>query len=237
MRRLLLPFTFLLAASCAAPEAAADSAEAQKTLTVTGRGEAVAAPDLAVVTIGVQTDGATAAEALRANAAAMSATIASLKSMDIADRDIQTSGLSVNPRYDYERNRSAPEVIGFRASNSVRVRLRDLDQAGAVIDEAVSTGANSLGGVSFTFADPKPLYEEARRDAVADAKARAEQLADAAGVRLGPILRIDEGAAPGLRPERMVVSAARMEADFAAPPIEAGESSLTAHVTLIYAID
>ncbi len=237
MRASFYPAIAALAASCTAPQVSADQAPAPRTISVTGEGEAVAAPDMAIVRIGVQSDGETAADALRANSAAMTATIDKLKSMDIEARDIQTSGLNVNPRYNYERNRSEPEVIGFRASNSVRVRLRDLDKAGAVIDEAVSSGANSLGGISFTFAEPKPLHDEARRNAVADAKSRAALLADAAGVRLGPVLTIHDGYIAAPRYDNIVVTAARMEsADFAAP-IEAGESSIKAQVTLIYQID
>ncbi len=237
MRALILATTGMLAAACSAPNAVAESGAVPRTMTVTGQGEALAAPDMAVVTIGVQTDGETAAAALRANSAAMAATIDKLKAMEIEARDIQTSGLYVNPRYNYEKNRSEPEVIGFRANNSVRVRLRDLDKAGAVIDEAVSSGANSLGGISFTFADPQPLYDDARRDAVADARSRAALLADAAGVKLGPILTIQDGHAAAPRNDTIVVTAMRSEAaDFAAP-IEAGESAIQANVTLVYEIE
>lgn len=238
MRSFLIPAVAVLAASCAAaPTAMAEPSQTPRTLSVTGQGEAKAAPDMAIVTIGVQSDGNTAADALRANSAAMKATIDKLKSMDIEARDIQTSGLNVNPRYNYENNRREPEVIGFRASNSVRVRLRDLDKAGEVVDEAVSSGANSLGGISFSFAEPKPLYDAARRDAVADARSRAELLADAAGVDLGPILTIQDGyvASPRYQ-DTIMVTASRAEADFSAP-IEAGESSIRANVTLIYEIN
>lgn len=237
MRSILFPVIAVFAASCAAaPNVMAEPAPTPRTLSVTGQGEAKAAPDMAIVTIGVQSDGATAAAALRANSAAMTATIDKLKAMDIEARDIQTAGLNVNPRYNYENNRREPEVIGFRASNSVRVRLRDLDKAGAVVDEAVSSGANSLGGISFSFAEPQPLYDAARRDAVADARSRAALLADAAGVDLGPILTIQDGhvATPRYQ-DTFVVAASRAEADFAAP-IEAGESSIRASVTLIYEI-
>ena len=237
MRRFTLPIIAALAAACSAPQAVADPSEQPRTISVSGQGEALATPDMAVVTIGVQTDGATAADALRANSSAMKATIDKLKEMDIEARDIQTSNLSVNPRYDYERNRSQPEIIGFRANNSVRVRLRDLEKAGAVIDEAVSTGANSLGGISFTFADPKPLHDAARQDAIADAMARAALLADAAGVKLGPVLTIHDGHVATPRGGDMVmVTAQRMEADFAAP-IETGESSIRANVTMVFEIN
>lgn len=222
-----------LAACTAAPDAAAQN-DGPRTITVTGEGEASAAPDMAVLSIGVETDGETAAAALRQNSAQMSATIAKLKEFDIADRDIQTSGLSIQPRYDYEQNRSNPPIVGFRASNAVTVRLRDLDAAGGVIDQAVQSGANSLNGLSFTFADPKPLYEEARRDAVAQAKAKAELLTDAAGVGLGRLMTIQDGhiGAPSPEPRMM-----RMEAaDASAVPLASGESTVTANVTLIYEI-
>lgn len=226
----------LIFAGCAAPQAtAADPAPAQRTISVAGEGKAAAAPDMAVVTIGVQSEAPTAAAALRQNSADMTATIETLKELGVADRDIQTSGLSINPRYDYENNRSRPKVIGFTASNQVTVRLRDLSAAGAIIDQAVQSGANSLGGVSFAFSDPKPLYEEARRDAVADAKAKADLLTDAAGVRLGRLLYIQEGHTATPQP---MVYAARMEmAQDQSVPMEAGESTVRASVSLIYEIE
>ncbi len=235
MRELILASAAALTAACAAPQAVAEQqADAPRTLSVTGQGEALATPDMAIVTIGVQTEGETAADALRANSVAMKATIDKLKSLDIEARDIQTSNLSVNPRYNYDKNRSTPELVGFNASNTVRVKLRDLDNAGAVIDQAVQSGANSLGGISFSFAEPKPLYDAARRDAVADAQARAALLADAAGVKLGPVLTIQDGhvATPYPSP---VMANMRMQAESAAP-IEAGESSIRAQVAIIYEI-
>ena len=221
--------------ACTLPQASAENEAARRTITVTGQGEAAAAPDMAVLSIGVRTDGATAAAALRENSAAMNETIAKLKDLGVADRDIQTSGLSINPRYDYERNRSNPTLIGYTASNSLTVKLRDLNSAGEVIDQAVSSGANSLGGISFTFADPKPLQDDARKDAVARARAKAELLTDAAGVRLGPVLTIHDGhaAAPSPRPVM-----ARMEAmSDTSVPLQAGESVITANVTIIYEIN
>ena len=224
----------LMTACAAAPEAVAQNGAEARTITVNGEGRATAVPDMAVISIGVQSEGQTAAGALRQNSAAMKTTIETLKDLGVAEKDIQTSGLSVSPRYDYEKNRSKPQIIGYAASNTVTVRLRDLDDAGAVIDEAVQSGANSLGGISFTFADPKPLYAAARVDAVNDAKAKAELLTDAAGVGLGRLMMIQDGYAQGPSPRPMM---ARMEmAADASVPIAAGESSVTASVTLIYEI-
>jgi hypothetical protein len=226
----------LLIAGCAAPQAtAADPAAAPRTITVNGEGQAHAAPDMAVISIGVQSDALTAAAALRQNSADMSATIAKLKELGVADRDIQTSGLSVNPRYDYETTPQQPKVTGFTASNSVTVRLRDLSKAGDVIDEAVQSGANSLGGISFGFDDPKPLYNEARTDAVADAKAKATLLTEAAGVRLGKLLYIQDGYVAQPMP-KMYSARMEMAAD-SSVPMEAGESTVTASISLVYEIE
>lgn len=226
----------LLIASCAAPTATAADAPAPRTITVTGEGRAADAPDMAVISIGVQTQAPNAAAALRQNSADMAATIKKLKDLGVADKDIQTSGLSINPRYNYEKNRSQPEIIGFTASNNVTVRLRDLSSAGSVIDQAVQSGANSLGGVSFAFSDPKPLYEDARRDAVSDAKAKAKLLTEAAGVRLGKLLYIQEGYAQAPQP-KMYSARMEMASDAANVPMEAGESEVNATVSLVYEIE
>ena len=237
MRSALLPAAAAMTLiGCTAPAAnAASEADAPRTITVTGEGSASAAPDMALLSIGVQSEALTAADALRQNSADMSATIKKLKDLGVADRDIQTSGLSINPRYDYEKNRSKPEVIGFTASNTVSVKLRDLDSAGKVIDQAVQSGANSLGGISFDFSDPKPVHDEARKAAVADAKSKAALLTDAAGVRLGKLLYIQEGYASAPQPK---MYAARMEmADSSSVPLQAGESTVSMSVSLVYEIE
>lgn len=224
----------MFAAGLIAPQAMAADNAAARTIVVTGEGEASAAPDMAVISIGVQTEAQTAGEALRQNSADMKATIDKLKKLGVADRDIQTSGLSVNPRYNYENNRQNPEVIGFTASNNVTVRLRDISKAGSIIDKAVQSGANSLGGVTFSFSDPAPLMDDARRDAVAKAKAKAKLLTDAAGVRLGKLINIQEGYAAAPQPK---MYAMRTEAASADVPMEAGESSVSVSVSLTYEIE
>ena len=209
-----------------------------RTITVNGTGKASAAPDMATINIGVRSEAATASEALSANAVAMKQTIDKLKSLSIKAKDIQTSGLSVNPQYDYQTNRNKPRITGYVASNNVTVQLRDLTKAGEIIDQAVSSGANSLGGIQFGFADPKPLLEAARRDAVADAAARARVLTDAAKVDLGTLIIIQDGysAAPGPRPIARARGLAESDA-YAASPVEVGESTIRAQVTLVYEIN
>lgn len=217
-----------------------------RTLTVSGEGEVSAAPDMAVISIGVVSEAQSAAEALEKNSAQMAATIEKLKAQGIAARDLQTSGLSVSPRYASRTSASsprptqpaeddAPKIVGYTARNAVTARLRNLEKAGGVIDEAARSGANSLGGISFGFANPAPMVDEARRKAVADAKARAALYAEAAGVELGPLMSIQDGYARLPQPKGGFVAFDAVRERSA--PIEAGEASVSANVTLVYAIE
>lgn len=229
------------AVGCSAGSVAADQGaaggyyEMKRTIAVTGVGEAVGTPDMANLTIGVDAEGATAAEALRKNSAQMDATIKSLADAGVEKKDIQTSNLSVGAKYDYSPDGRPPRIVGYQATNAVSVKLRNIDKAGAVIDKAVGVGANRLDSIWFSFADPKPILNLARKNAVADARERAALYADAAGVKLGPILQISDGYAPMPGP---IPAMARMEAMDAAKsaPISPGESTTSATVTVIYEI-
>lgn len=225
-----------MAAFAATPAWAAEDAT-PRVIVVTGEGEATAAPDMATLMIGVQTEAPTAAAALAANAERMDTTIKKLRARGIAEKDIQTSGLSLSPQYNYERSdRTPPRIVGYTASNMVTIKVRQLAKAGSIIDDAVSNGANSMSGLTFGFADPAPLMRDARKDAVADARERAELYADAAGVRLGRVLRISDGftAIPTPGP---VMDYAVAEAKAASTPVSVGESSVNAQVTIVYEIE
>lgn len=236
-RRMIAPIAALALAACsAAPTASAEAPRAAaRTLVVAGTGEVAAAPDMALLSVGVQTEAATAAAAMKENAARMNATIARLKARGVAEKDMQTSNLSVGPQYRYDNTGAPPKIVGYQATNMLNVKLRDLAAAGSIIDEAVADGANSLGSLSFAFADSKPLENEARSAAVADAKAKAELLARAAGVALGPVLQIQDGyAAPPV--PLPVYDVRAMAAEAKTTPVSAGESSVIANVTLVYEI-
>lgn len=236
MRQFALPAiaAVSLAACSAAPGALADDSTPLRLMTVSGEGEAAGVPDVAIMSIGVETEGRTAAEALSLNATRMSAAIAKLKARGVAPKDMQTSSISVNPRYDYNNEGRPPKIVGYTAQNSLTVKLRDLAKAGSVIDDAVSDGANTLGGFSFTFDNPKPLMNEARKAAVSDARAKAELYAAAAGVTLGAVMQIQDGYASQPSPQPMMEM--RVAAKAAPTPIETGESSVTANVTIVYEI-
>jgi hypothetical protein len=205
------------------------------TLTVTGQGSASAPPDMAVVRAGVETDGATAAEALAANSALAARIIETLKAAGVAPGDIQTSGLAVQPVYrDPPRPlpQEAPEVAGYRVFNAVTVTIRDLGGMGAAIDAVVRAGANRIDSVSFGLSDDSALADAARRDAVADASRAASALAEAARVRLVRVLSIADGGGNGPRP----VAGMLFRAEAAAVPVEAGESAIQASVTMVWEI-
>ncbi len=199
-------------------------------ITVTGEGKVEAAPDLATITLGVTTQGATAAEAMAANAEALAKVLENLRAAGIAERDLQTSGLNLNPLWTHHEGQP-PRIEGFQASNMLTVRVRALDGLGDVLDAAVKDGANTLNGLDFGIAAPEPLLDEARRLAVADARRRAEVLAGAAGVTLGPVVAITEST--GIAPPAPMY---RMEAASlgAGVPVAGGEVALSAQVTVVW---
>ncbi|WP_026869363.1 SIMPL domain-containing protein [Inquilinus limosus] len=218
-----------------APALAAEAGQTAPTLTMTGEGSASAAPDQALVTSGVTSEGKTAREAVEANSTAMGALIDAFKKAGIQPADLQTSGFSVQPRYAAPKEGSgdAPRIDGYEVRNQVTVRIRDLTKLGAILDTAVATGSNQIDGIGFGLADPAPVLDKAREAAVADAKRKAELIAKAAGVKLGRILAISEpGVEPGPRP---MMAAYAME-KAAAVPVEAGESEFKARVTVTWEI-
>ena len=227
--RILSPL--LLAATLSLAPLTAAFAETA-TLTVTGMATVETAPDLATLSLGVTTSGATAAAAMSANSDAVASVIARLKSAGVADRDIQTSNLSLNPNWVTNATGTASEIQGYVATNMLTIRIRALATTGAVLDAAISDGANSLNGLVFGLQNPRPAEDEARRQAVADALARATLLAGAAGTKLGPILSITDGGAAPPVPGPMY----RMAEDNASVPVEAGSLGITASVTLVFQI-
>jgi hypothetical protein len=194
-----------------------------------------AAPDAAEIVAGVVSEAPTAAAAVGANGAAMRQVLAALEELGVASKDVQTAQLELAPvhePYD-ERTRRAPHIVGYRVSNRARVVVRDVEKLGAVLDRVVEAGANDLGGIAFTVAEPEPLLDQARQRAVADARRKAELYAEAAGVRLGRLLRVEEsGQVIPLPMPRY----GRMEAA-ADVPVSPGEVEWTASVGLVYALE
>ena len=199
-------------------------------ISVTGEATVSAAPDLAQIEAGVTSEAKTAREASEANNAAMGKVLQALKGAGIAEKDFQTSRLSLQPQS--APNRPGPSaVVGYRASNRVTIRLRDVTKLANVIDTLVGAGANDIGGINFMVSNASKLLDEAREQAVADARRKAEIYAKAAGVTLGAPLSISEEGSPGPMPYRkMAVGMA------ASAPVAQGEETLQMTVSVSWAI-
>jgi uncharacterized protein YggE len=231
-----------LTAAGAAPQAlaqqpaasAADTMFRATTFNLAAYGETRIAPDIASINLGVQTDGKTAAEALGANAARMSAVMASLRKAGIADRDIQTSNLNLNPQYRYVENQP-PVLIGYQASNQVTVTVRDLKRLGPAVDATVSAGANQVNGISFGLADPTTAENAAREAAVKALAAKADLYARATGYRVVRLVNLSEGGgyAP---PPPMPMMAVRAQMKDAGTPVAGGELTVRIDITALYEV-
>lgn len=207
----------------------------QRTISVTGVGRVAATADVLMLDLAVEVQAVTASEALAANNKQTVAVLSALKDHGIQERDIQTTQLSINPvfaRQDPD-DTSPPKIAGYQARNGLSVRLRDLEGAGAVIDATVQAGGDAIriDGISFSFADPAGLFVKARKRAIADARARAQQLADGFGVALGNVKSISESDFNGQRSIREFAPIS-----LAATPISPGESEITLQITVDHEI-
>lgn len=205
-------------------------------ISVSGLGEVKTRPDMATISTGVVTEGVTAKDALAKNNAAMAAVIAALKNAGIAEDDIQTSDFSVSPKYPpYQPNQTtAPRIVGYTVSNQVTAKVKNIAKLGDILDTLVQAGSNQINGISFGVDEPKAQLDEARKKAVADARARAELYAEAAGVSLGKVMQISESSAVVPQPP-MYRREAAMAAD-ASVPIAAGTHTVTANVSITFEI-
>lgn len=201
-------------------------------ITITGEGRVSAQPDIAMVSLGVATRAPTAAEALRTNSDALGRVLAKLQDAGIADRDLQTSGLSLGPQMDYSRSGEPPRIVGYEAGNMLAVRVRDLTALGGILDAVVTDGANTLNGLSFDLADPGPARDAARVQAVEDARRKAALVATAAGVGLGRIIEITEQ--DNWSPPRPMMRDGMVAAAMEAVPIAQGEVSYSVAVTITW---
>lgn len=235
MRNLLPTLTVLalVSAPALAQEAPPLAVPKTTTLEISASADISAAPDMATIGAGVMTQAPTAAEALSKNAAAMNKLFAALKALGIDAKDIQTSGLSVNPQFVYRENQ-APTVTSYQASNNVNVHLTKLDTVGSVIDALVKQGANQISGPTFGIDKPDPLLDNARKEAITKARARAELLAGAAGLHVGRIVSITESASEDVPAPRPMMRTMAMAASAPPTPVSEGELSLTANVTMVF---
>jgi uncharacterized protein len=194
---------------------------------VTGSGSVYAAPDQATVQLGVTSQAASAADALKDNSAKTAAVLTSIKNIGVDAKDIQTSDFSIFPTY----GSNGTTITGYQVNNTVVVVIRDLANAGTILDQVVQAGANNISGLSFDIADPSKLQAEARTKAIAAARAKAEAMASAAGVSLGDIMTISESVSNGPMPmARMAM------ADAAAVPLATGQQQIAVDVMISFAL-
>jgi uncharacterized protein YggE len=203
-------------------------------LNVSAQAEVTRAPDIAVLSTGVVTQAVDANAAMRSNAEQMSAVISAIKAAGIAERDVQTGGVNLNPQYQYAENQP-PTIIGYQASNSVNVTVRDIGKLGRILDALVATGSNQINGPSFDLdpAKKEAAYDEARRAAIAKAQARADMYAKTLGVSVRRVVSISEGGsfAPPMPMPRMAMASAKQAFD---TPIAPGENTLSVNLDVVF---
>ncbi|MFD1912406.1 SIMPL domain-containing protein [Halodurantibacterium flavum] len=209
------------------------SALQQGQIRVSGQGRVDAAPDMATITLGVTAEDAEAAVAMADVSTQVAAVLSQLEAAGIEARDMQTSGLVLTPRWNYSDGEEQ-RITGYIAQNNVTVRVRDLESLGGLLDEVIESGANTLGGLSFGIADPQPLEDEARRNAIVDARRKAEIYAEAAGLSLGDLVAIYEPEA--YDPPRPFY---RMESAMSAGdvPVAAGEVTIAVNATVVFSLN
>jgi uncharacterized protein YggE len=224
----------LAALALTIPAIASAAEPAQPRIVVTGEGEASVAPDMALLSLTVMREAASAREALDANNAAMTDVTDAIKLFGIADRDLQTAGLQIMPRYDYTNKPDGTQeakLVAYQVSNTLSVRVRDLVKTGEILDKAVSLGVNQGGNITFANDDPSAVITEARKKAVAEATAKANTLAEAAGVKLGRVVEISD---QSYSAQPMPIEAKAFDRVAAAVPIQAGENSYRVQVNMIF---
>jgi len=212
---------------------AAASGDPTHGITVQGTAIISLKPDMASLYLGVDAQATTATQAQSNASKAMAAVIAAVKKQGVADADVATQGINLNPTYDPNINGTS-HVNGYQASQSLSVKVRDLDKLGPVIDAGVAAGATSVGGISFSLADPTAATDQARQMAVADAHKRAQSLATAAGVTLGAPISVTEESAT--QPPVYYAAGAAADKASAATPVQVGTTDVTVTVDVVYSI-
>jgi uncharacterized protein YggE len=207
-----------------------------RTLNINGSGKAYLTPDIAYVNIGVHTEDKNASEAVGANNQKSQKVIDTLLSQGIDEKDIQTTNFSIYPQQQYDSQGKPTGEIIYEVDNSVIVTVRKIDKVGQVLDAVVQAGANSINSVEFDVADKTKALSEARKAAVQDAGAKAEELATAAGVELGEVQTINEYTGGSPTPIYKAGAPAPMAVEAAAVPIQPGQLILTVEVSIIYEI-
>ena len=201
-------------------------------LSVSAQAEARRVPDVATISAGVVTQAVDGNTAMRQNAEQMAKVMDAIKAAGVAEKDTQTSGISLNPQYRYVEN-EAPKITGYQASNTVNLKVRDIAKLGKVLDALAASGSNQINGPSFEIDQPEPVYDEARLAALKNARARAETYAKSLDLRVRRIVSISEGGGGGFRPMPMMAMAARGKAEMDTQ-VSPGETTLSVNLDVVF---
>lgn len=201
-------------------------------LSVSAEGKSTGRPDMATLNLGVTTEAPTAQAAMQANATRMNTLIAALRRAGVAERDIQTSNISVNPQQVYQEGQP-PRITGYQASNTVTAKVRSINNTGRVIDAAVAAGGNTINGVYFSYADQDAQLDAARRDGIQEARRRAELYANALNMHVVRIVAVSEGGGY-TPPVPMPMVMGRLAAANDATPVQPGEVDTTVNVNVTF---
>lgn len=242
LARLFAVFSLVLASlaftSAAIPARAHDNHIPQRLMTMSGIGKVSAAPDKAIISAAVVTQGPTAADALKRNTTAMTRVIETLIDADIKREDIQTANFSIQPQYFRDpKQRAAPEIVGYQVSNALTVTIRDIKAMGGILDRMTKTGSNRMNNIRFAITDTKPLEDRARRAAVEDAIGKAKLYAKAADIELGKIRTITEARITYPRPQAYARTFSATRAASPPVPVEPGQLEITARVNITWTLD
>jgi uncharacterized protein YggE len=227
----LLALTFVGAGAATTPPAASAQGDSltSRTITVGGEGEASAAPDVAYVTVGVQTQGATAASVVADNSRGMAAVLDAMRARGLGARELQTSGLSVSPQFDREQ-----QITGYQASNNVTITVDEVERAGELLDAALASGANRIGGLRFGLRDSAALHERALAGAAQVARARADALASSMGLRIVGVGSVTESTVSAPQPRMAAMFSPAAPAPAPPPPVESGELRVSVQVRVSF---
>ena len=225
------------AALVAAAPASAQPAEVRPIsgtrLDVVAQGEVERVPDIAQISAGVVTQAPTATAAIRDNAERMASVRAALRQAGIAERDIQTSTINLQPSYRYAENQP-PQLVGYQASNEVSVRFRDIAETGRILDALVAQGANQINGPMLSIDQPEAALDEARTEALTRARARADLYARSLGMRVARILSVSEAGISHMPPQPFARNAVAEQADTVIVP---GEQTLSVSLTVSFELE
>lgn len=202
-------------------------------LSVSASAQASSVPDIAHLTAGVLTQATESNAALRQNAVLMGQVMAAVKSAGIAARDVQTGAITLSPQYHYAENQP-PTITGYQASNRISLKVRDLSRLGQVLDALAAQGANQIEGPSFAIEQPEPLYQQARIQALAKARAQADTYASGLGLRVRRVLSLSEGSHGGGMPVPMMAMRASSKAEMMDTPVATGESAISVNLDVVF---